>query len=568
MSKPESDILSPEGLSRRVRRILKRELTKDAWRLRSVPSPKLMEMQRKEFQSIKNRRDNLLPITEAWETAVGGITLSRAVYRDMRPDLVYQTIEGLQGLRGIVDNFSVLDCFQAKRINIALSEFESFRNPLAKKQIQSVDKVFKPDFLFFHDKDKARLATLVTAMATRASLDTWHEGKYHMPVGLRTLRNALFGYFDSYMASFYLEGSDAIHASKSLLSALACYIPARLGITPSSAMKLYLAREKEWSTGLAGQMQKETAEAYVVKSLPDEVQGVYQPSPKADEAAGLVIRRYYAGKGNEDREVALTESSNNLSQLLTCHESLTEDLMKSSHRLVRIDLAEGLPFSRLVMTSQNELTLMFVLQGENASLLLEIDKKGRIFGISPKLAVQQPHLKALLAADILPGVMDYVKERYPEIFRPGVKIVKPKIDEPQITEVKLAVVRCSNKRRNSEPVQISQVEVSAPEAPVEAESKFTIVNLDEEEIRKRVKRISNTSCKHLMNALRGFEKGIGDSEIITSAGSDNWVVRAKKAQYRVKLIRMGGNMFMIDEIFKKSILDCTRRRQRKLTGKS
>lgn len=280
------------------------------------------------------------------------------------------------------------------------------------------------------------------------------EEKITISQTLHPLYERLIAYFDYYkdlMTDFNLEGLD----EKQLLvtlgwgrpwipQAVGCYIPARLGITPASAIKLYQTHAEFssmptyfWRRNILPSMEFGAKHAIRRNALPADLERYQKYSEQMDKEAAEQLADYY-------QKQDLSEQKENPVAKLTglYFKSLQDDVVRLPNRVIEIAMPEGLPVAKVMIASHNRNTLMFVLSFTDGQthLTLEIDRDQNIYGFPAKLIYDNPHFAELILRDILPPVLEWAKFKYPGIepirlsdYRREERKV-PAVGQPQATE--------------------------------------------------------------------------------------------------------------------------------------
>lgn len=376
----------------------------------------------------------------------------------------------LEGLNYLQDH----DFFSKDIGGVTLREIARLPTPLSPAHVLRVDRLFFDSpwtrlpvarAVFSADASTNFIRQLLVALATHSVLQRKREGKDQVPKNLHGLRNVMVSYLDFYTREVikpevneeedrWLMLQFVWHTPK-LRDALGCYIPARLGITPSSAAKLYQARAENgfpysivwrgvagFRVGLAELLSYGSQDAYTASGLPRDLQQYQHYHPENDLAASEMMEEYYQ-KNRPDsyqRTQLHFQAREDLRTLDRYRQALMRDINKGRGRLT-FNFPPDRLASSLTLTCQNRQVLIFVfhLRGspsltlEVAPLGDELDANPRVYGIPPRLLRSDPHIPDLLLGEVLPEVLKVVKASHPELEPPP---LPAKVEEaPSLEEV-------------------------------------------------------------------------------------------------------------------------------------
>lgn len=197
-----------------------------------------------------------------------------------------------------------LDTADIKRINKLYHDTQHRRLlslwPFYKDQDRAQAEGVKEDLYFFVCQQEAR-----------------PDEKISVPAYLIPLYERLIVYFDYYkdlLTNFDLGLVDEMRFVKTLSwttpwmpQTLGCFVPARLGITPSSAFKLYQTRAESsyvapfyWRRNILPYLEAGGVEACREKGLPLDLQVYQHYDPQMDETARNNIIGHYRGRHMTD----------------------------------------------------------------------------------------------------------------------------------------------------------------------------------------------------------------------------------------------------------------------------
>lgn len=253
--------------------------------------------------------------------------------------------------------------------------------------------------------------------------------KLTIPQGLKSLNNRMIAYYDYYMGFIAVPNLDPEQEVigmirmtwANLIAVLACYIPARLGITPSSALKLYQEKTILSDQSFSGRsvhkiMGRETELSYRRDALPPHLQGYQHLDREVDERAAKALEFKYRGYAN-DWESEDEEGSNQaLRKLARYRADLRSETLKLPEKYFRLSIDPEGVIRDVIITTQNKQTLMLIVEiADGSHVTLEANNTSRLFGIPPRLRREYPHIDSLILSDVVVPVLDWARSRFPHI---------------------------------------------------------------------------------------------------------------------------------------------------------
>lgn len=366
------------------------------------------------------------------------------------------------------DHFNQIDMFSYKVRGTSLLDIEKmeFANHLSLADIQKINQIFLKETIIdprrFLKKDHQMIGEIRQSILYFTTQPYARpEEKIRIPHVLRPLHQRFTDYFD-YYTSLMIDSSLPLADELSFIKALGkgvpwlpqslgCYIPARLGITPSSALKLYeqhfgyipkFLSEKV----LLRWLRQETSKAFRLNAFPADLERFQHRDEQADQIVESLLRVTYGGISGESQQSAEAEVENGLKELQFYNPDLLSTIHDSKGKRLVIDLPEHPLLSTLTLTSQNKSTLVCVLgfKDRDTHLTVEvgsnIDKENLlVYGFPPKLATENPHMQSVIFLSVLKPILAEAARRntkkevlpLPPPFVPAVWQQAPYIPQPK-----------------------------------------------------------------------------------------------------------------------------------------
>ncbi len=280
------------------------------------------------------------------------------------------------------------------------------------------------------------------------------EAKMVIPATLRPFHERILAYFDYYkdlITNPDLGFWDERHLIEELAwgkpwlpQGIALFMPARLGITPASAIKFYQTRADlswasiVWKKRLLTTMEKAAENAFRKNGLPKELEPFQFYNPQMDEQASKLLLDWYSADLDDKEAQDIYTKQEELTARLTglYLKALQQDIQNSPRKLLEFTLREGYVVKKVSLSSQYKQTLTFVLHFADGQthLTLEIDKDQKVFGLPAKLIKDQPHFIELILNDILAPVLETVKKIHPEVEPISLAEYRQKKEEARVIE--------------------------------------------------------------------------------------------------------------------------------------
>lgn len=336
------------------------------------------------------------------------------------------------------------------------------------------------------------LATMEFAQPTR---------KVPIPDDLRPLQQQLTNYFDHHTRVLMEEDpvrtwrqfqslTDIVR-SPALLYALGCYVPARLGLTPTSAAEVYKKRVLSsqipslmWGRILKALMY-ESSEAWRPQSLPSELHPFIEYSEEAQKKAESSLKSAVdQGRLTPPPEVSYIEAiSPHFYQIQT-------EISRSPLRRLTVTPENDGVFDEIWVTSHNRRNLLMIafLADSDSYLNLEIGQNPfteqyQMYGIPARLDLDNPGLDEALAQQVIPILLDKVMRRR----------------QPRAVRGFGGLARWRESKKVTDDV-IAQVDMGEDE-------RIRTVLYSEKEIRDLYKRSPESVIQSILKGIQGFERG-------------------------------------------------------------
>jgi len=459
------------------------------------------------------------------------------------------------------------DIFNEKVSGLTLSEIEKMPIPLASHDIKRVTKIFS------NRQDKYDILRRLLVFASQNALS---EGQV-VPVQLKPLYNVttdLLNYYRDQLFNMHATVDQdsglafwlGMRGLPYLPQALGSYIPASIGITPSSTLKALEQKCEAMGSSLLAQqfkkkvvhriMAKETADSYRRNVLPQDLEQYVHYSPEKDERAKAILEASQPDFSDDDSLQFQQESRRIRSSLAPYFGTLLNDVNKSlGKRLVFQPQNEVI--HNVTVTSQDRRVLILVLHFSDGQthLTVEMDRRGGIYGFPPDLAINNLALLYKTFNDIAQPILDYTVKAHPEVGRKQQKYTPPVREDNTVSPVLTRQTRLENyvpiPRPRTGIRQIAQnILANVGDKPLpsrEAETRQHIVIYSRKKIEEAMGRHPNPKDVDLvMREIKDFEFGRSSAKLLKWSGGERHELRA--GRWRVILNHRDRNFYRLETV--------------------
>lgn len=460
---------------------------------------------------------------------------------------------------GTLQHYLDRDLFSVPVNGTTLAAIEKMDYPLDEDEINTINKMFRK--LRFAKKSPVQ-NTIRHAMVILAAQDIARpDQKIAVPKNLVNLKDRLTDYFDYYtdlMTNFSLDDKTEIKfinaiadARAWLMPALGNYIPARLGITPASAIKIY-GQHFDYLPGVAFFIKKMWLEehsknAISNNALPPDLMPFALYSPEADKkAAALLVKSYEAQDKTNEEQIDVWNQSNSLIDRLGIYQkALNTDIVQSKDKRTEFEFGQNSAIEKITLCSQNRSTLIFIthFRGNNTYLTFEIDRFGNTFGFPPKLINNNPQVVDALLADTLKIVLDKAKSLHPSLekekFTPPLRDISEQTQKPS----REMYVPTPKEKTVKTPQSIN---VDLPVRQEENRRKFIVLHSRGKITTLMGKNPREKDVDRMMKNIRNWEFGLIGSKTID--WSEGHVQSIRVGKYRIILEHLRDNFYTVDAV--------------------
>jgi hypothetical protein len=480
---------------------------------------------------------------------------------------------------------------------ISLAEIDNIHQELSLEDIKKIQGIMAdPRMHLFNRSMSGRIfhQRLMMFAIQKQARDT---EKIVIPQSLQYLYKNLtasFNHFASLWTDFSLSDDHVFkitcyHLKRPLsLSPIIYYLPAHLGISPSSVVKLFAQRlislgspDVINSLSVKNFADSPLKYAYPKGGLPDNLIPYTQYDQSMDQKVEGKLNTYYSSI--EDEVGQYEEALTNRNRLKLYRKVLNREIMQSPNKTLPINLSGDYPFGeRMIVTKQYKDSLMFIIFAENdqSHLTLEIGKDDQIYGLPPNMLYETPNLKEVIVGRLIHPLLQMLKGRNPAI-EPRPIISRPISEEEFVSEAlykQTAKSSENNYQGLNKPAEIISMperkrkvtkgmggalahllleKHSVPEKAPQAQREFTVIH-SRTKIRELLgKKVPEDVIDTLMEDIKDFE--FGRSGITKRLKIYREIIEVKSGQYRIFLSHKKGKFYTVEGVGHKQDLETTRR---------
>lgn len=313
---------------------------------------------------------------------------------------------------------------------VSLADIEQMPLPLSLTDISRINRLFNQSlisrFIFgYRDHIIQHIATGLPVF------ELARPQEFKTPVGLKPLQARLSSYLDYYLGYINLpqvdieKDMDLLWAlsfgRRGLIQGLAYYIPARLGITPASGIKLFDEKAAIHPYPMAWELLKkrtanEMCHAYRIDALPPAISKYLHYDQTSDTQASKLFKAYLEGQSSDNQPDQISDQDMMFLRYRRYQKVLRADVLKSEEKFLRLPMTHPL-IREVIIASQYKQTMMFILllNNDQAHLTLEVNGNNRVYGIPGDLLRESPHSGDLLIKEVLGAVLNYALQQYPNV---------------------------------------------------------------------------------------------------------------------------------------------------------
>ncbi len=463
------------------------------------------------------------------------------------------------------------DLFSAKvgKDKVSLSDIEKMPLPLSLADIKKINRMFATTRFNKGTNQQQLVRESMIFLATQAVARP--DERIELPNSLRPLVMRLEDYFDYYtdlMKDSNLEAWDETNFSLAMMYAsylpwaLGSYIPARLGITPSSAIKFYRRRAEtsslptfSWKI-IFKRIEPQTREAFRKNSLPEDFQKYIHFDEEMDSRVTALLFNHYGSQSLNDQETTqLYEDNEKLFELLTVSwNAISRNIGRSPSKNLRFSLDNMDLIEEVVVTRQYQQTLMFIVKFADGKthLTLEIDQEGNYYGFPAKLMIDNPQIADQTIGNVLTLILDKFKVKEAAELGEPISIMRYTAS-PEVTDVsegRLDDVALKRIKRSRPMTPIARILAKEPsELPGRSEKQrrqFRVIYSRSKVLEALGRKARPKDVERVMGEIRRFEFGQASISHLDWSGGRKESLRV--GDLRVILEPIGRNMFVLEKV--------------------
>lgn len=515
------------------------------------------------------------------EPFVNGILYTNRKLHDLIPTM--KTLYKQGAIVGIKPgtNPSVLeenDLFTQKFKGLSLMDIENMgvdpkTHELSAEDIRKINRMFRSQNLLRLGKEKTHTYTLESLMYF--ALQQWTHPETGTPTSLKKFQENITAYFDYYTSFLTDFNRDPLNESIMLFMlilgkpylpmAVASYAPAKLNITPSSAIKLHKQREElayhpalkvTWRR-LEKLFFRVFKQAYRNDAFPKDLEKYQHYSEEIDSAAATRLLPYMQETATVEHQLQNKDEAQNLLEQWNKHKrDVIRELMQDPKKRIKYQISDDHPAEKITMIKNRD-TFVFVMHfPDNVHLTLELDKTGKLFGVPPSLLKAYPHVNDAFIVELLTPLLEKYKVKDSPDNNQQIRAItplylipsKPEIPEGLMTEEEEQPIKPPKRKRLVQPLTIFEQDPLPPVTPLP--SKFErFVTYSEEEVKELLgPQVSRQQAivDQILRSINNFERGHATGIILREYNGS--VLRIRAGDYRIFLNRLGEGSYALKTI--------------------
>ena len=301
---------------------------------------------------------------------------------------------------------------------ISIDDIEAMHPPLSMDNLTAISKVFRKPFLKKPTKEQDFAETTLILLATLPQAQPEKASKIPRNIqNLTEVTQDFFDYYISFLKNGFQDSADELEylnslffrKSKRFVAGISIYLPARLGISPSSALKL-IDQQAVFSEVPGGKRAwhalKKSAEhympgAYPAGNLSKNLEGFLMEDKARDNQASAFLESWYSTPvSNKEQEGMFERKKQSMKDYLTNTRFKLINLLKNGSKTYTYP-GHG-PIESITAAQLYKQTVIFITRFTNGSYLtIEIGNDGSVYGIPPEVLKKIPHIHDVLVPEIL-----------------------------------------------------------------------------------------------------------------------------------------------------------------------
>lgn len=481
----------------------------------------------------------------------------------------------------LIEGVSAVEMYSRPVRGTSLFDIERMTLPLSEENIRKISRTMRyhPWIARVGNFERVAIsAALILPSQVLARSQFLDKAKDRpCPPSLKNLHERMMAYLDYY--AYFLTNPNvsteqminytfsASWIGGHMFQTLGLYIPARLGLTPSSSIKMFEAKTEQLPFGIKKKvfnyLVREVRDAFRPDALPDHLNKYQHYDRETDQQAAGQLLHYYSN-------TVMTPAESDLEQLFSrlglYRKRLLSDI-KASKKELRIPLPEHPAIGEVLVTSQYPQTLMFILfmRKDNSHVTLEVNGSDRMYGVPVNLTREYPHIADVIAVDIISKILKEAKQRHPDVeprlslkvvsapkvvptatAKPSPKVLPPDVLEADLDEIKEELKGERKKRKMLGMASLVPQFAPQPELPkpIERLTRFK-VHHTRTEIAEQLGKVPKQDVDRIIEAVAKFEYG---DKKVSPLREDNNLFRLRVGDYRVVLRILEDGTFSVDRV--------------------
>lgn len=406
---------------------------------------------------------------------------------------------------------------------VSLADIEKLSRPLNNEGIATVNNFFCIGLINKLTPIQLLAQEIGRLLPTEVAVVN-DDGK--IPFSVRPLAYRLRDYFDywtGFVTANYLEPEQEDQFIQSGLwvgygshfLALGGYIPARLGITPSSAINLFLRRERvaEYEStmkDISDIMTASARHAYPKLDRGSQLSRYMEYNPENDARVSETLLERYTGLRPIDNQGLMD-------QLDPYQRSIRRDFVTSGTKMITLDCEPNFFGERIIIFGRaaGGLVSTVLMRDGKSHLSLEFGSGDDIYGIPAEVFKHNPHADQIIQKDVVGAMLVGLHKKYPDAVSAPVESRPINIQTPTVVaELPPEKIKSLYKIRTRRERLAGKLGLSASAAqpavaePVVQRPRSCVIMVDPVDVRKQMgKKVSDKELLRVMNGFTRVEYG-------------------------------------------------------------
>ncbi len=452
---------------------------------------------------------------------------------------------------------------------VSISSIADMSSPLSGEDIRKISDLFYVGLFRRPNEVQKHNTALLSNFTVQSQLPGPHA---RITPRTQRLKENMTSYFD-YWAEVFTNSANLAEGgylhmdflrmmlSQHLLYTTIAYIPARLGVSPSSAMELFeefaemsnFTARRTLKKGIRTNTAQTLRQSYIPSKVPEDILPFILPDSQNSESVSSFLEKEIAIPEGENEQFEVYNARNRAIKQLNTQvlPGVLRSLAKGKE-VVNLVPQESDYITKIQIAQQYSKATIIVLHLKNGSrLTLDFTKNNRVYGFPHRVRQQNPSIEDQVILDAVDSITVELRRQREHAYQAQkqntenhiVEFGKPayQVHPPQEHRPKKIKTRGEQGEQQEEPI------TEIADEPAQ-QARINFVAYDESLIKKELGgKASAKTVRQVSNALYRFGYGEKSAKLLEFDPSHN-TIRLRAGNFRIVLRRIDESQFEIIKI--------------------